>query len=188
MTCLSWSPEENSTPTTRSRLGKGPSPMLKRLLVVALAAFALLTATAGAGEYPPADDGIVVDDPTVSDGQTVNVTAQCFEAGSTVDFSVDGSSIGTAVASADGVATLAYTVPPGSGNIVVTATGTGCDGEPLVLGATLTRQAVGGGALPVTGSNSSMPMARIAVSLLAVGALMVFAARWRNHRTANLGA
>jgi hypothetical protein len=162
--------------------------MIKRLLVLSLAVFALLTTTAGAGEYPPADDGIVVDDPTVESGQTVNVTAQCFEPGSTVTFSVAGATVGTAVASAEGVATLAYQVPEGSGDVVVTATGTGCSGDELVLGVTLTRAAAAGEALPATGSSSSIPMARVAVSMLAVGGLMVFAARWRKQRTATLGA
>ncbi len=164
--------------------------MLKRLLVltVALFAFALQTSTAGAGEYPTGDDGIVVDDPTVDAGQTVNVSAQCFEPGSTVDFSVGGESIGTAVANADGVASLAYEVESGTGDVIVTATGTGCDGDALVLGVTLTRNAAGGTALPATGSNSSVPMARIAISLLAVGALAAFAARWRRNRTATISA
>jgi hypothetical protein len=160
--------------------------MLKRLLVVSLATFALLTSTASAGVYPPPDDGITVDDPTVLGNQVVNVTAQCFESGSTVTFSVAGVTVGQAVADADGVATLAYTVPEGTGNIVVTASGTGCDGAPLVLDVTLTRVAAGGTDLPRTGSDSSLPMARIAVSLLGVGALLVFAARWRQSRSSTL--
>jgi hypothetical protein len=163
--------------------------MLKRLLVLSLAAFALFTATAGAGVYPPPDDSIVVDDPSVEAGQTVNVTAQCFEAGSTVDFSVAGTSVGTAVANADGVATFAYAVPSGTtGDVVVTATGTGCSGEPLVLGVTLTVAGAAPTALPATGSSSSLPMARVALSLLAVGGLMAFAGRWRRHRSATLSA
>ncbi len=168
--------------------------MLKRLLVLTFAAIALVASPASAGEYPPEDDSITTSDPTVDKGQTVTVTAECFEPGSTVQFSVAGTSIGSGVANASGVASVQYTVPDGSGDIVVTATGTGCDGEPLVLTVTLTRNAAtpvaapGGSALPETGSSSSVPLARIAVSLLGVGALAVFAARYRQRRTATLGA
>jgi hypothetical protein len=78
-------------------------------------------------------------------------------------------------------------VTAGSGDIEVTASGTGCDGEALVQGVTLTRNPAGT-ALPRTGSSSSWPMARLAVSLLVVGGLAVFASRWRQRRTATLGA
>ena len=37
------------------------------------------------------------------------------------------------------------------------------------------------GDLPYTGSNSSIPLAQMGVALLAVGALVTFAVRRRNH-------
>lgn len=161
--------------------------LLKRLIVASLAACALATSSASialaGGTYPIPPNGIEVDDSTVVAGQTVTLTAQCFMPGTTAQFTVEDANIGSAIADADGVVTLLYAVPEGTGDIIVQASGTGCDGLPLVLGITLTRE-VGSAALPRTGSDSSLPMARLAASLVAAGALMVFASRWRQQRSA----
>jgi hypothetical protein len=167
--------------------------MLKRLLVVSLATFALLTSTASAGEYPPPPDSLVVSDSTVVPGQPITLTARTFEAGSPVTFTMFSAPIvlGTVNADANGVAVLTTSIPnvePGVHRIE--ASGTGEDGLPLTVSTEMTVAGAtpggGGGDLPRTGSDSSLPMARIAVSLLGVGALLVFAARWRQSRSATL--
>lgn len=158
--------------------------MQKLLVLIAVAGSAMLGSPAGAsqaGTYPPLENIITVDDPTVLGNQIVHIAAQCFEPGSTVSFSVAGSGVGQAVADADGVASLAYTVPPGTGDIVVTASGTGCDGSPLALDITLTRvtTAGGGGDLPRTGTDSTVSLAQLGVGVAAVGVLLVLVTRKR---------
>jgi hypothetical protein len=167
--------------------------MLKRLLVLSLATFAILTSTASAGNYPAPRNSVVVDDASVGPGDDITITAKTFEAGSPVTFTLFSAPIvlGTVEAAADGVATLVASipsVPPGVHTIE--ASGTGEDGLPLTVSTEITvaGATAGGGDLPRTGSDSSLPMARIAVSLLGVGALLVFAARWRQSRSATLSA
>lgn len=168
--------------------------MFNRLLLVSLAVFAVSASPSVAGAYPVPPNNIVVDDATVVAGQSITLTAKTFMTATSVTFTMFSSPIvlGSASANTAGVAVLVTAVPGVTAGLhTVEASGTGVDGLPLtvstnvdvsVSGATTTTVA-GTGTLPRTGSNSTLPMARIAVSLLAVGALMVFAARWRQQHT-----
>ena len=170
--------------------------MLKRLLVLSLAVVALSAAPASAGTYPPPGNNVVADDTTVVAGQDLTLTARTFMAGTSVTFTMFSAPIvlGSSAANASGVASLTASVPNvATGTHVIEASGTGVDGMPLTVStevavsAPAAPPASGGTDLPRTGSSSTLPMARIAVSLLAVGALMVFGARWRQQH-ATIGA
>ena len=173
--------------------------MLKRLLVLSLAVVALSAAPASAGTYPPPGNNVVADDTTVVAGQDLTLTARTFMAGTSVTFTMFSAPIvlGSSAANASGVASLTASVPNvATGTHVIEASGTGVDGMPLTVSTEVAVSApaappasggTGGTDLPRTGSSSTLPMARIAVSLLAVGALMVFGARWRQQH-ATIGA
>jgi LPXTG-motif cell wall-anchored protein len=173
--------------------------MLKRTMVIAVAAVAALVvlgaAPVGAQQYPPANNFVTVDDVTPHPCQSVTITAGTYTTGSTVDFSLDSgaTSLGSAAADASGVATLTAAIPEGtqSGSHKVTASGTTATG-PLTqsitvdvsgscAGAAATPVTTAGasGRLPKTGSNSTMPLARAAALLMAVGGMLLLATRRR---------
>lgn len=88
--------------------------------------------------YPLAEcavDSLTVSDETLDPGQSFTVTARGFRPGTTVTFTVDGQVLGTAVADEQGVATATLTLPAGigPGRHTLLATGTGADGQPLVV-------------------------------------------------------
>jgi len=160
--------------------------MLRKTLFLLLAT-ALLFATAGpasAGNGYGDEDTIAVSDSTVVAGQPITVTACCFAPGSTVTFTLEGLVVGTATADANGVATLTFTMPDlGPGTYRLEASGTGADGQPLVVSTTLTvggtGRGAGSGALPTTGSDSSLPMSQIGIGAVAGGGLLVLLAKKR---------
>jgi LPXTG-motif cell wall-anchored protein len=163
--------------------------MLQRILTLALAGVFLLAAPAAAqtgyGEEP---DSATVSDSTAEPGQTVTVSGECFQPGSTATFSDGQGFQETATANASGVASVSYTVPPGSGPVNMSITGTGCDGEALVLGVVIERvaPAAAGVPLPRTGDDSSIDLGRVGLFLLAAGGATVYAVRRR--QTANSAA
>ena len=171
--------------------------MLRRILVIAAATAAVLVvgaAPVGAQQYPPPNNSVTVDDVTPHPCQSVTVTAGTFTAGSTVEFTLASTptSLGSATANDSGIATVTAAIPEGTkpGDHTITATGTGAAG-PLsqsitvdVVGscageATTPTTAGAGAPLPKTGSNSTMPLARAAALLLAVGGVLLLATRRR---------
>jgi LPXTG-motif cell wall-anchored protein len=172
--------------------------MLRRMVVIATAAAAALVvgaSSAGAQQYPPANNFVNVDDVSPHPCQVVTITAGTYDAGSSVDFAMTSASVhlGTATADESGVATLSAEIPDGTeaGEQTVTVSGTS-DGRPLSQSITLdvsgtcageaaTPTTVGAGAsdLPKTGDDSTMPLARAAALLLAVGGVLLLATRRR---------
>jgi hypothetical protein len=160
--------------------------MLRRSLRMAgfalmgLFALFLMAGPAHAGEYTP-PPGIVVDDPTPDPGGQVTVTGESCEVGATVTISLGGVVVGTAVVGADGTFTATFTVPadtaPGTYEVSVT----NCATE--VLGTTITVGGPQGTALPRTGSNSTEPLVRTGVVLVAAGVVLVYAVRRRQQAT-----
>lgn len=146
--------------------------MIRRMFI--LGAMALMVFAPAAHAQYTGDPGASVSDSTVSSGDTVTVTAEGCEVGSTVTFFLDGNSIGSGVADADGVAAadVVITGSPGSHTI-----SNSCN--DLTIAITI---AGGGtaGALPRTGSDSSLPLAKIAIVLIAAGGLLIIAARKRS--------
>lgn len=135
---------------------------------------------------PAGGDQASTSDSSVSAGQVVTISAQCFLPGSTVTFTDGRSFNGTGTADSSGVASVQYTVPPGNEPITITASGTGCDGGAQVLDVHLTREpgaptATGGADLPRTGDDSSLPLSRLGMALVAAGGAVAYVARRRQH-------
>jgi LPXTG-motif cell wall-anchored protein len=164
--------------------------MLKRVIAVVVVAVGLSAAPAAAQQYPPAPNQLAVSDTCVPAGAQVTLSASTFTPGSTVSFSVGEQQLGTAVAADNGVATFVLTVPAGtSGDAQVAATGEGTGG-PLTVESVITvgddecapapapaapapSDDAGGGALPETGSESTVPLFRIGLALAAAGGLLL---------------
>ncbi len=171
--------------------------MLRRMVVIAAASAAVLVVCAapvGAQQYPPTNNSVTVDDVTPQPCQSVTVTASTYTAGSAVDFTLASTptSLGSATADDSGVATLTAAIPEGTepGDHTITASGPS-DGGSLsqaitvnVVGscageATTPTTVAASGPLPKTGSNSTMPLARAAALLMAVGGVLLLATRRR---------
>jgi LPXTG-motif cell wall-anchored protein len=136
-------------------------------------------------------------DSTPTPGQTVTITtgAGSFTPGSTVSFSLQGSSIaGTAVANSLGSASFTFTVPanaaPGRYTVVASGTlaGTAKTAEfqiTVVAGAAASpgrgQGATGQSALPRTGSDQMVPLAITGIALVGAGAGIVVASRRRRE-------
>lgn len=165
-----------------------------RKLVVTLGVVAALMlvfgGSASAGTYP-GDATLTCTPSTVAIGDNLSCTATGYEPGATVTFEIGSGVLGSAVADANGVASITAPVPTGTptGAVTVTSTGTGAGGgtTALVLNTNVTvhaaaLQPVEASQLPATGSDSSLPIAQIAVVLIAAGGLAVLVARRRSNK------
>lgn len=100
-----------------------------------------------------------------------------------------GTLIGSAIADGQGVATFEWRVPADYpiGPVTIAAAGIGPDGKPLVMTTTvtITSSSAGGtggggsGVIPVTGTNTTVPLLRVGFVVLGVGALVTVLARRR---------
>ena len=175
--------------------------MLKKLMLIGAAlcaALVLLAAPAGAQTDGSDSDGDtyvagdVVARPT-EDGR-ITVTGENCPPGEAVTYEVvsaSGSNQGTTVTSgsttADADGSFTFTteqVPNGRYEVRVT-----CGGDTTVLSVNVNRgQATApgrqAGALPQTGTDSSVPLARLGVILVASGGVALYAAKKRNGRRA----
>jgi LPXTG-motif cell wall-anchored protein len=160
---------------------------VKRVLACAALAVVLLAAPAAAQQYPPAVNSLTISDTTPTPGQTITIEGRTFAPGSTVTVTMESVTLGTAVANDSGVFTLQATIPIDTslGRHTITATGQAPDGAALVLSATITVVAPDGeggaggagdagssGALPRTGDDTSLPLAKLGLGLLVVGGLV----------------
>ncbi len=150
--------------------------MIRRMLILGAMALALFVPAAHA-QYIPGQPGASVSDSTVSSGDTVTVTVTCdVPAGTDVTVYVDGTAAGSGQTDADGTVTVDVTITgaPGSTHQITNS----CNSAVLtvtVVGATA-------GALPRTGTDSSLPLAKIAIVLIAAGGLLIVAARDRSKK------
>lgn len=169
--------------------------MVKRLVAASLVALVLAAAPAAAQQYPPAENSLIISDTTPTPGQTVDIQARTFVAGSTVTVTLNSEPVqlGTAAADGAGVANLSATIPASTplGAHTIVATGTGADGAPLTLTASITVVAAddggagsGSGSLPRTGDDSSIPLARIGLALAAAGGVITAIAAKRRKAAA----
>ena len=157
--------------------------MIRRMLIlaaVALVAFAPMAAA----QYQPGNGSASVSDSTVSRGQSVTVSASGCTAGSTVTFFFDGNSAGSATADSSGTASTGITIPSDASFGTHTITNSCND---AVLSITVV-SGVAATSLPRTGSDHSLPLARIAIVLIAAGALLVVATRDRSKSKAGASA
>lgn len=161
---------------------------MKRVLACAALAIVLLAAPAAAQQYPPAVNSLTISDTTPTPGQTITIEGRTFASGSsvTVTMESDPVTLGSATADDAGVFTLQATIPVDTslGQHTITAAGQAPDGSPLVLSATITvvqADGAGGaadtdadasGALPRTGDDTSLPLAKLGLGLLVVGGLV----------------
>lgn len=173
--------------------------MLKRLgitIAILLAAFApgLFASPAHAAQYPPGGNGETASVQAVTPGGTVTFRAKIFRPGSSVLFRLFSTPVelGSAIADANGVATLTATIPANTpvGNHVVKASGIAPDGSPLTVSVPLVvaTKVVNGVAVvddvARTGSSNALPLARTGVAAVAVGGLLVVIARKRRSGSA----
>jgi len=170
-------------------------------LITAVVGTVVLLAAPAAAQY---EGGLLVtistDTPNPPVGSQVNILGAGCPPGSTVTLFVDGVSVGTATADADGEFAFVITAPSTPGPVEVTAqcgdeppgvaeltlnvvaAGAGAGAGAPGLGASagaggqLATSAAAGGQLATTGSDT-FPIVRIGAVLLAVGGIAVLATR-----------
>jgi hypothetical protein len=162
--------------------------LLASTLVVLLAG--LFTASTSAAQESPSLEGCGYVSPTATvtplGNGVVRVEGSCCAPGSdvviTITLDATGEVVGQKTVKADKDGNFKATINAGKavGPATVTIT---CDGVTQTLGTTLSRS-TGGGALARTGDDTSIPLARLGVVLLAAGGLAVYAARKRSSRGA----
>ncbi len=170
---------------------------MPKFVVVLGAVVALIltgVGSASAQDYP-GDATLTCTPSTVAIGDDLSCTATGYEPGGTVTFQINPF-LGSAVADANGVASVTAPVPTGvpTGPVTVSSSGPGADGgsTELVLNTTVTviaaaaQPAQAADGLPVTGSDSSLPLAQIAVVLIAAGGLALLVARRRSNKPAEV--
>jgi hypothetical protein len=170
--------------------------MVKRLVAVAVMALVALAAPAAAQQYPPAQNSLTISDTTPTPGQTVDITARTYQGDVTFTMNSEPVVLGTAASDPSGVARLSATIPANAalGTHTLVATGTGADGAPLTLTLSFTVVAGDGtaggaaGALPRTGDDSSLPLARIGLALAAAGGVITAVAAKRRKTAATAAA
>lgn len=148
--------------------------MIRRMLILGVMALALFVPAAHA-QYNPGTPGASVSDSTVTSGDTVTVTATGCEPGSTVTFYLDGNTLGSATADDSGTAAADVVITGSPGAHQITNSCNDAVISITIAGATA-------GALPRTGSDSSLPLAKIAIVLIAAGGLLIVAARDRSKK------
>jgi LPXTG-motif cell wall-anchored protein len=162
--------------------------MVKKLVALSAVLLLAMAGPAHAGDGYADEDTATVSDSTVTPGQSVTVTGEVFQPGSSVTFSLSGSVLGSATANQAGVASLTFEVPGlDAGTYTVEVSGTGADGLPLTVSTTFEVLAAGSGAgdLPTTGSSGTVSMTQIAVAALAGGGLLVLLANKRRTAKAD---
>jgi LPXTG-motif cell wall-anchored protein len=162
------------------------------LLSAALLVVAAMPALAQQGggpddTYAPDAACALVSDSTPAPGETINVSGFIRQAGVLVNvvlFNEDGDNVflgQTLSDEVDGFFSIDVTIPedwPEGPSFlrVITESGSDVDACSAVLGLTIT---AGGGELPETGSNSTLPLTKLGVSLIAAGGVLVLATRKR---------
>ena len=162
--------------------------MIRRVLLLA-GAFLLLSATPALAQYM--QPGVQTDSDTVTPGGSIGVAACCYPPGTTVTFSIGGTTLGVAIADANGVAAGTFTVPSNvaAGTAMVTASGMTSGGVlitqtsgALAVGTTSATNARVSG-LPATGSGLALPLSAAGAVLVAAGGLLVLGGRRRRAET-----
>ena len=152
--------------------------MVKRLLALGAVVLIAAAGPAGAQDYPPGGDDVAVSDSSVEPGQPITISAQIFQPGTSVTFTLFSAPVvlGTATADANGVATITATIPTtaAAGTHTIEASGIGADGQPLTVTQTITvLGATGAGSMPDTGSSNSVPATQVAIAAITGGGLLV---------------
>lgn len=133
--------------------------------------------------YPPSAPIVTVDNSSPLPGAPIKLTAQGFCPGTTVTFTIGGVLVGSAVADANGKATLATTAPATLGTYVVVASSNA--GAACTLTAQSSIAVLS--SIPVTGSNSQVSLQAATIAVLS-GALLVAVATIRRRRPRTVAA
>jgi LPXTG-motif cell wall-anchored protein len=173
--------------------------MIKGLIAAVALAIVAMAAPAGAQQYPPAVNSLTISDTTPTPGQTVTIEGRTFATGSTATVTLfsEPVGLGSAIADAAGVFALQATIPADTplGHHTITAQGTAPDGSPLSLSVSLTVVPAQAGAgagngngngngLPRTGNDSSIPLAKLGLGMLAIGGIATAIAAKRRKAAA----
>ena len=183
-TFVGWGPEPLATASGERYT------MLKRLIAVGGLAVLAMAAPAAAQQYPPAVNTLTCSDTTPAPGQTITVEGRTFAPGGTATVMLGSEvTLGSATANAAGVFALQATIPANTplGPQTLVATGPAANGQTLTLSIVCQVVAAqGGGAgptsnLPRTGSDTSIPLAKIGLGLLALGGVIYAVASKRRR-------
>ncbi len=154
--------------------------MIRRTLVLAgtsLLALVLM-ASAASAQYVDPGSGINVDDPSPSVGDTIVVSGSCSpNAAVTITLTQGGQTVVVGQTTANGAGQFSAGVTVPSNFAAGPATLSACGAS---INITLAGGAVG--TLARTGSDSDLPMAKLAVVLVAAGGFLMLAARKRAAR------
>jgi hypothetical protein len=134
----------------------------------------LVFATPAFAQYPPEEPTGEVSDSTVTPCQTITVSGSNWEAGSTVDISLDGASLGSASVGPGGNFSTSVQIPcnlsPGTYALVLS--GTDADGNPATVTSMIT--VLAGVTTAGTGANLGAGLGLLGVLLiLGIGALFI---------------
>jgi LPXTG-motif cell wall-anchored protein len=157
--------------------------MLKRLIALGGLAVVAMAAPATAQQYPPAVNSLTINDTTPCPGQLVTVQGRTFAPGGTATVVLTSGPVTLGSATADAAsaialqATIPADTPPGAHTI--TATGPAPNGQTLTLSLAIRVAPAGdcgasraSGGLPRTGDDTSIPLAKIGLGLLALGGVI----------------
>jgi hypothetical protein len=164
--------------------------MIRRILVLGAVACAMLAVglTAPAGAQAGYQGCVATfSDTTPSPGQTITISGTGATPNHTVTASIGGVVIGSGTADAGGAFSFSATIPADvTGTVTLSVDCNAENPNSVVEGITITVGAAGGGGgapLPVTGSSSTLPLAKLAVVLLSAGALMLVVSRRRSTKS-----
>ena len=159
-----------------------------------------MAAPAAAQQYPPAVNSLTVSDTTPTPGQTVTLVGRTFAPGAAVTATLTSEPVGLATAAADpsGVVTMQATIPASTslGLHTITAAGQAPDGSELSVSVNITvvdADGAAGGAgngadpgagLPRTGDDSSISLAKLGLTLAAIGGVITAVAAKRRKAAA----
>lgn len=156
---------------------------MRRLGAIIIAAGALLLLLVGPAQAQDPYSGTLTGGggrgSAVAPGSTHTVSGGGYAPGATVTFTIDGITLGTAVAGADGVATLSFTVPDlDPGCYTVTASGAGAQGGTRVNSTSLCI-AGAGRTLATTGPEHLWRNVGIGGILVVIGTALIVTIRRR---------
>jgi LPXTG-motif cell wall-anchored protein len=158
------------------------------MFATALIGVLALSGVAGAGY--PSTPFVTGSDSTVTPGEPVTVTGHNLDPGSsaTADLNSVTVALGAKTVASDGTVSYTVTIPSnfsGAHNITIHGLSNGLPVD-LVFNFTVAAQtspggSTGGGAIPRTGSDSTLPMTGAGIALLAAGAGAVYVSRRRRR-------
>jgi hypothetical protein len=154
------------------------------VLVVAVACVIASTAVVGlaqTAQYPPHRPTCSVSQGTVAPGESVTVSGQNWRPNFRVTIALKGDGVlGTATANAQGSFSTIVTIPSSApaGLTQIQCRGQRPNGDPFVLGITITILAAAAGGAAFTGAQLEVWMI-LAIALLGIGLALIFISRRR---------